>query len=169
MEIDFFSETAEVTARPEMTETQSAEVAPEVTQEQTPQTVGRSIYGTNQPLGRLETFYFDPQCKNPIPPGALVHYTYDSYGNLVNFEKLASAQETPSETAETAQEAVEITEAGENTSGAEEGAETVGYLSEYYKQRMADAIANGDRIAYDIAKKNYGKALAKEQTKEFER
>lgn len=77
------------------------------------------------------------------------------------------AAEAEQETAESVPEAAEAAETGENAPETEETEETVGYSSEYYKHEAARAIANGNRIAYDNAMNNYGKALVREQTSKF--
>lgn len=45
---------------------------------------------------------------------------------------------------------------------AKEADETLGYSSEYYKHRMENAIASGNKIAYENAKRSYAKAVVRE-------
>lgn len=97
-----------------------------------------------------------------------IDFTPETTENTPLNEAAETAQEMVETTPETT-EAAKTAEVGENVSETAEGAETVGYSSEYYKHRMAEAIANGNRNAYEIAKKNYGEALAKEKTKPFEK
>lgn len=41
----------------------------------------------------------------------------------------------------------------------------IGYSSDYYEHQMATALENGNKIAYDHAKRDWAKAIAREETK----
>lgn len=59
-------------------------------------------------------------------------------------------------------EGKESQEALENPEQTDEGKEALGYSSEHYKHEMARAIKNGNKTAYEHAKKNYSHAKVKE-------
>lgn len=74
--------------------------------------------------------------------------------NLEQSEENQEVQET--------EEVKEVTEEQENQEETEEGKESLGYSSDYYKHEMARAIKNGNKIAYENAKKNYSHAKTRE-------
>lgn len=47
--------------------------------------------------------------------------------------------------------------------------ERLGYSSDYYKHEMEAAVKNGNKIAYENAKNNYAREVAKEQAREMEK
>lgn len=59
-------------------------------------------------------------------------------------------------------EGKEAPELQENQEQTDEGKEALGYSSDHYKHEMARAIKNGNKIAYEHAKKNYSHAKVKE-------
>lgn len=62
-------------------------------------------------------------------------------------------------------EALGTAEGVEKQEPAEGQEKALGYSSNYYKHEMARAIENGNKIAYENARKNYAHALVKEQTR----
>ena len=165
-EIDFFPEAQEATAQPETAEAsdvapEAAKDTPEVTEGQGPQTLGYRSGGISdigQPRGEPGKLYSDPECRHPISGAKMWRNVYDHNGQLISFGSgTPEVSDTP--------EAMESAETAESVQETQEGEETLGYSSEYYKHQAASAVASGNRIAYNNAMKNYGKALVKERTK----
>ena len=65
---------------------------------------------------------------------------------------------------ETAARAVSEQEAQEQRE-MNEGISKLGYSSAYYKHKMETALANGNKIAYDNARKAWAKKVVEEETK----
>ncbi len=62
------------------------------------------------------------------------------------------------------QEQQELDQRAQEAAEQTEEQESMGYSSDHYEWEMKTALENGNRIAYDNAKRNWANAKVKEQT-----
>ena len=90
-------------------------------------------------------------------------------------ERVQETQPVTAESAEISAEMAEMDAAMTKSLSEAEAAEQremdegakLGYSSSYYEQKMANALENGNRVAYDYAKSDWAKAKAREETRKW--
>lgn len=106
---------------------------------------------------------FTPEMENPM--GANIEINMET--NIENLQQLEVMEQQNLEQQEMDACAEANQEMAQEQQEMDEGAEMLGYSSEYYEHEMERAIKNGNKIALEHAKRNYAHAKAKETTKKM--